>query len=243
MTRHQERDLDHEAPFTGFIAYLKAGDASDNTVKTYSYALAGYRDWYRDSYGSPSPAQLLRVNVLDYSSYLRIIRKLNAGSINTKIAALHSYNEYPMESGQQKEFVLTKKNHLKTQVQYASASKANKQQIEALRQSVLLNKGIRDYAMITLMAYGSLRVSEACGVQLAYLNLTAGELRVVGKGDKSRIVYINTKIINAIREYVKVRPQTDSPYLFISRQGGAVSRERINQILKKYTDIITPHDL
>ena len=65
---------------------------------------------------------------------------------------------------------------------------------------------------------------------------------IVGKGDKQRLVYINDKIVHAIREYLKER-RSESPYLFVSRQSGKLSPSRINQIFNQYSDCITPKTL
>ena len=65
------------------------------------------------------------------------------------------------------------------------------------------------------------------------VDLVSKENCVVGKGDKQRLVYINDKIVHAIREYLKER-RSESPYLFVSRQSGKLSPSRINQIFNQY---------
>lgn len=72
--------------------------------------------------------------------------------------------------------------------------------------------------------------------------MTAKEIQVIGKGDKQRLVYINDKIVHALREYLKER-KSDSPYFFVSRQSEKLTSSRINQIFNKYSDIITPKSL
>ena len=62
------------------------------------------------------------------------------------------------------------------------------------------------------------------------------------RGDKQRLVYINDKIVHAIREYLKER-RSESPYLFVSRQSGKLAPSRINQIFNQYSDCITPKTL
>lgn len=64
-----------------------------------------------------------------------------------------------------------------------------------------------------------------------------------GKGDKARVVYIGDKIVNAVREYLKERPDNGCPYLFISRKSGQLSRGQVNRIFNDYSDTITPHTL
>ena len=75
----------------------------------------------------------------------------------------------------------------------------------------------RDFAIVTLLVYAGLRRSECVNLKLDQVDLIAKEIRVIGKGDKQRLVYINDRIAAAIREYLKER-NADSPYLFASRQ-------------------------
>ena len=90
--------------------------------------------------------------------------------------------------------------------------------------------------------YAGLRRSECVNLKLDQVDLIAKEIRVIGKGDKQRLVYINDRIAAAIREYLKER-NTDSPYLFASRQCAKLSASRINQIFNQYSDTITPKTL
>lgn len=93
------------------------------------------------------------------------------------------------------------------------------------------------------MSYGGLRISEALNVKLQDYSLEAKELIVrKGKGEKQRIVYLNNKIVTAIREYIKQR-NGESEYLFVSRESEKVDRTVINKDFKKYSKVITPHML
>ena len=94
------------------------------------------------------------------------------------------------------------------------------------------------------MAYAGLRVSEVVNLKIEDITLQAREMIVrSGKGDKQRLVYLNDKIIHALQEYLRIRPKTESPHLFPSRQGGKLNRTRFNQIFNQNSDIITPHTL
>ena len=61
-----------------------------------------------------------------------------------------------------------------------------------------------------------------------------------GKGDKQRTIYMNDKIVNSIKKYLKER-KNNSQYLFCSRQSEKVCRSRINQLFSKYSNVMHPH--
>jgi len=115
-------------------------------------------------------------------------------------------------------------------------------EVEIFRQRLLESGNKRDYAIVTLYIYSGIRRSECVNLRLVQVNLTAREIRVIGKGEKHRVVYINDKTVHALREYLKVR-DSDSPYLFVSRQSGKINPFRINQIFNQYSDAITPKTL
>ena len=217
-----------------FCDFLQEQGRSENTVRSYRLAVDGYMKWYETTFGEPV-CQLYRANILDYISYLRTVKKLANRSVDAKLAALQSFNEYLIESGSQTDTVLSKRDYLKVQTAYANPSTVSREQVEAFRQRVLVGNGKRDHAIVTILAYAGLRISECLALTPEDVSLTAKEITVRhGKGDKTRVVFIGDKVVNAVREYLKNRSDTGSPYLFISRRGGALSRGQVNRIFNAY---------
>lgn len=226
---------------TEYKNYLHNQSKSDNTIRAYTLHIKGYISWYTTTYGN-APTRLYRANILDYISYMRNVLRASARTINAKLSALLSYNEFLLDKGIQTDIILSKKDNIKVQNQYANPSIVSKQEVEQIRQDILVKQGKRDYAIVTIMAYAGLRVSEVLSLMQSNFDFIARELLVNGKGDKQRIVYLNDKIINAVKEYL-VERKSHSEYLFVSRQGGQINRTRINQIFNQYSDKITPHTL
>lgn len=227
----------------GFQRYLEENGKAENTVKSYCLTVKGFLAWYQGIRGQ-RPERLLRQDVISYTTYLRTIRNLTNRSVNTKLAALQALNEYLIETGRQTELVLSKRDYLKVQTAYANPSTVSKAQVELLRQQILSERGPRDYAIVTVLAYAGLRISEALALRLSDVDLAAREITVQhGKGDKMRVVFIGDKVVSAIKEYLLNRPAIDCPYLFLSRRGGALGRGQVNRILNAYSDSITPHTL
>lgn len=114
--------------------------------------------------------------------------------------------------------------------------------------------GMRDAAMLELLYAAGLRVSELVFLKVLDVNLDAGFVRVLGKGDKERVVPIGTYAKSKIILFLKTgRPRllktVQSPYLFVARAGKPMTRQGFWKLLKKYattagiTKKITPHSL
>lgn len=96
---------------------------------------------------------------------------------------------------------------------------------------------IRNYAIICLFLNCSLRLSELVGINLTDIKLDEKTLKVCGKGNRERIIYLNEACIEVIEEYLKVRPKLDKSFvdynaLFISSQKKRISRKTVQDIVK-----------
>ena len=78
----------------------------------------------------------------------------------------------------------------------------------------------RDLALVGLMLLDGLRSCEVLGLQLEDLQLSDGQMRLVGKGNKKRVVPLPPEILEVLGNYLRLeRPLTNSPALFISLKG------------------------
>jgi integrase/recombinase XerD len=134
----------------------------------------------------------------------------------------------------------------------------NETEVDALLKAPDTNtpEGLRDRAMIELLYATGLRVSELVGLNLRDLDLDNGCITAHGKGSKDRMIPMGEYAHQWIRQYLDhARPQIlaktapDSPILFVTRRGGAMTRQGFWKILKQYAlkaDIrkeISPHKL
>lgn len=224
-----------------FQEYMSQHGKSENTIQTYLGHVKGYALWYEESYGREM-TKLYHTNILDYRSYLQNIKRLKFNSINAKLSALSCFNQFLIETKDQEDDAVVSEDRLKFQQMIASPSDLEKPKVDEFLQRVLVETGKRNYAIATLLAYAGLRVSECTNLLLTNLDLQARELIVIGKGNKQRIVFINDKIIHAVREYLKER-NSDCEYLFVSRKGGKLHRSSVNRFFSQCSDRINPHKL
>lgn len=94
---------------------------------------------------------------------------------------------------------------------------------------------LRDYCILTLFLNCGIRLGELVGLNLNSLDLSECRMRVLGKGRKERIVYLNSACMSALREYLFERTQieTDDPAVFLSNQKKRISRRRVQQIVEE----------
>ncbi len=230
-----------------FEKYLQQDEMSTNTINSYAQHVGGFLKWFEESKGIEFK-QLHRENVKDYISYLKTIKKSNPKTINAKICGLIKFNEFLNTIGIQTDMVISKKDNMKIQQQYASLAKIDVKDVEKFRQLILDHeRSKRNHCIITLLAYAGLRISEALGIKMTDFNVVSRELIVKGKGDKARTVFMSDKVITALKEWLKERKSLDGEYLFISNRGTKLNRTVINKLFTTYSKQIgkeiTPHDL
>ena len=96
----------------------------------------------------------------------------------------------------------------------------------------------RDYCILTFFLNCGMRLSELVGLNLNSIR-PDNSVRIIGKGNKERIVYLNEACIHALNRYLQVRPRDglkDRNALFISRQKNRISRRNVQFIVKKYLE-------
>jgi len=96
----------------------------------------------------------------------------------------------------------------------------------------------RDYAILTLFLNCGLRLSELVG--LNYTDIRSdGSMKVMGKGSKERIVYLNSACINAVERYMRVRPVDgveDKKALFLSSRLKRISPKTVQHLVKVFLE-------
>jgi integrase/recombinase XerD len=141
----------------------------------------------------------------------------------------------------------------------------NEQQVEDLLSApdITDDLGLRDRAMLEVLYATGLRVSELINLQTTQISLEQGVIRVIGKGNKERLVPVGEVALDwLIKYYRQARPQllqktravVDnaglSNVVFVSRRGGAMTRQTFWYMIKRYAVIagiaaehLSPHTL
>ena len=116
----------------------------------------------------------------------------------------------------------------------------SEQDVDALIQAPNINTalGLRDRAMLEVLYASGLRVSELLNLRLDLINLNQGYLRVLGKGNKERLVPLGQHACEWVEKYLSdARPKlyrTATDFVFLTQQGGIMSRQNFWYAIKRY---------
>jgi integrase/recombinase XerD len=114
--------------------------------------------------------------------------------------------------------------------------------------------GMRDRAMLEVLYASGLRVSELVNLTLSQVNLQQGLVKVIGKGNKERLVPLGEEALSWLERYIResrggLLGARQSDVLFPSRRGSAMTRQAFWQLIKRYalqagiSKPLSPHTL
>lgn len=247
-------DFDMPAFLRDFLNYIKIiKNKSPNTVLSYFYDLRIFLRFiliYKKKINKNSDFEKIDINLFD-NELLKSIT----------LSDLYEYITYTSSNRSNSAFARARKissikslfKYLTNKVNLLSYNPANELEVPNVRKQLPkflnLNESIellvsidingkyyhRDFAMLTLFLNCGIRLSELVGININ--DIKDDTLRVVGKGDKERIIYLNSVCVDAIDDYIEARPVdgvVDKNALFLSSQKKRIDKRTVQGIVKKY---------
>ncbi len=107
------------------------------------------------------------------------------------------------------------------------------------------NKGIRDKTILELLYATGLRISELTNLTLNQIDLIRGIVRVIGKGNKERIIPIGETALTWLNNFINNHRQDfiinkNNNYIFLNRKGDQISRKSCWSIITNYSKKVVP---
>jgi integrase/recombinase XerD len=242
-----------EAYKKGYKAYLRLEKSlSDHSVEAYLHDVTKLTQYLQVVNAEKNPAAL---TLKDLQAFVKWIGELGMGATTQAriISGIRSFYKY----------LLTEQLVTIDPSTLLEAPKTRRklpdtlsfEEIEELIGAIDLSspEGTRNKAILETMYSCGLRVSELVGLKISCLYLDIGFIRVIGKGDKERLVPIGTDAIKCIKIYKEtVRShqnisEKNQDILFLNRRGNTLSRVMIFYIIKNLataagiTKVISPH--
>ena len=224
---------------------------SINTLNSYKSDLEKYFNWIE--LNSLKYKELSRSDVLEYLAYL-FGQKLEGKSVARNLSSLKAFHNYLILKD------ITKSNpceKIETPKFVKSIpSSLSENEVEKLLDAPDENTfiGIRDKTMIETLYSCGLRISELVDLEIIHVNLRQGVIRVLGKGQKERLVPMGQKLINLIGIYFRKleenKIKNSSNFLFLSQRGKKITRQAFWHRIRIYAtkaglenNKISPHIL
>lgn len=195
---------------------------------------------------SPTQEQLKLINHRQIRSWIAAL--INSGisprSVNRKLSSLRTFFKYLLKQG----VVST------NPVNKVIAPKISKRLPEFVPDNDMAKfdyanlfpdtfEGVRDKLIIFMFYYTGMRLSELVGLQFDSLSIDTLSFRVIGKGNKERIIPIHPDLLPLISKYENVRNSevnVQCSNLFVTKTGKPVYPKMVYRVVHNYLSLITP---
>ncbi len=188
--------------------------------------------------------EITEYTIVKYLMYITSERKNTPTTRMRKLSAIKSFFKFAhikrhyVDSNPAEDIDRPKKS--KTLPKYLTAEEAVRL-LETIRNDVDSKTVIRDFAIATLFLNTGIRLSELVGLNLQSFASDLSTLRVIGKGNKERVVYINDAARRAVSDYLRVRldPRyiiTSDTAFFLSRRQVRISNKTVQWMINKYLE-------
>ena len=181
-------------------------------------------------------------NIIEYLMYVGYKRDNSPTTRMRKLSALRSFYHYAytkehiVESNPTADIDSPKKSS--TLPKYLTVEEAVRL-LETIRQDNESKTRIRDYAIVVLFLNTGMRLSELVGLNIESIDSEINVVKVLGKGSKERIIYLNKAARAALIDYLKIRldhkhVRTSSNALFLSGRETRISNKTVQWMVQKY---------
>lgn len=221
-----------------YLAYM--GDIkgkSENTINGYRNDLDIFYDFLKTRFKCKEVTEKIinKVTLSDLHAYVTYLTKTRHNGNKAKarkIACLKSFYNYLRLMGLAKENPAV---DLETpKIEYRLPKYLTLEQANALLSVIDGRYKQRDYCIIILFLNCGMRLNELVGINI--VDIQGDTLKVVGKGDKERTIYLNDISLKAINDYIKVRPEVHDGALFINSRKTRLEKKGVQHVVNKYLD-------
>lgn len=231
-----------------FLDYLQnIKKYSENTIINYELDLEKYEAFLKNN--KKNMFKIEYKDILDFISYLK--KEHKSSSINRCISSIRSYYNYLMKGNYTDNNPFKIVKGMKKEKKLPEYFKYNEYVDLVNSIDTNTNLGIRNKCIFEVLLCTGCRCNELVNIKLKNVDLNNKEIKVIGKGNKERIVYLGSYAVDSIKDYLSIRKEIlgtkDTKYLFINHLGNKITTRGIRNIidkvlLKSASDLkITPH--
>lgn len=234
-----------------FLEYLdKELNYSTKTIEDYRYDLSIYTNYIKTN-----KINYLTINKSEIMQFLKMLddHKYTNKSISRILSGIRSFYNYLVEVKIIKENIFKRIRNPK--IEKKLPNYLNIVELETILDSISedTTEGILEKCLFELIYSTGIRVSETSNIRLKDIDLKEFSIRIIGKGNKERIVYFGESARVILEKYLSIRNELlikgECDYLFINKNGNKMSRQSIEYMINKIVKNsnlkhkISPHTL
>lgn len=239
----------NEVTVNNFLNYLRFEKRySAHTILAYEEDLQQLFTYLREQFDMQGPA-LSEISSSFIRSWLASLRenKNSAKTINRKISSLKSFFKYHLRTGQLEQSPMTTIISPKTPRRLPVY--VEQKDTDTLFNHVVFPEtweGLTHRLILGILYNTGMRRSELVNLKESQVNAAGNSIKVLGKGNKERVIPVSAALIKEIDEYVaqkgRMQEQPDRVYLLVNEKGRQVTAELVYKAVKKYLSVVTTID-
>ena len=231
-----------------FLSYLQFEKRySSHTILAYEEDLQQFFTYLCEQFNMPEPA-LAEIAPAFIRSWLASLKeaKNSAKTINRKISSLKSFFKYHMRTGQLEQSPMT--TIVSPKIPRRLPVYVEQKDTDTLFNHVEFPddwSGKTDRLILMVFYNTGMRLSELVNLKESQVNVAANSIKVLGKGNKERVIPVSSALIQEINTYIASKNTLDSPdrvYLFINEKGRKLYPRYVYLAVKKYLSLVTTID-
>ena len=237
-------DLTQDSVVIKFLDYIKFEKRySVHTFRAYADDLQDFYEFLSAQFEVSLPQDITPSMIRSWMASLSLV-KMQPRSINRKISSLKSFFKFCLVQG------LVEVNPTKA-IQVLKTKKRLPSYVEQGQMDILLNtisfpdsfEGRADYLSISLLYQTGIRVSELVNLKISQIDHSAKQVKVLGKGNKERIIPMNAEMLVLVNAYLNERKSiliNDGILnLLVNAKGVPTNARKLYDVVKKYLSLIT----
>ena len=227
-----------------FFSYLKHEKRySANTIISYKNYISQFFSFLKKTYGVEEVSVVSHMHLRSWMAAM-MEEKITARSVNRKISSLRTYFRFLLRKGAVEKDptvkIVTPKisKRLPVYVEEADTQK--------LFEEIEFRDGFpgkRDKLILEILYATGMRLSELVNLKESQINRSRGEVKVIGKGNKERIIPVDQKLLGIIEEYISEKKQIAlNEFLIVTDEGKKAYPKLVYRVVRKYLEQVTTVD-
>lgn len=240
-----------------FLLHIQTNNYSSETLYNYERDLKTFENFLNNEI-KISFEKINKKTIEQYKAYLvsrdrktaldkKSEKNLTAGSINRILSSLRGYLKYLIKMDYHSPIAPESIELLKTEKKHPRVSEFE-EIVKLIESPTQFEKNkiiaLRNRTMLEILFSTGMRISELLNLKKIEIN-KRGRIFVMGKGKKERFVYLTPRAQTHLGNYLEIRGETDSPYLFIPYRGKNISKKDkkispnyLQEKVKKYRELL-----